>query len=485
MKINNFLLPFLTGLIGIFSFAPFSFKFLIFISYAYLLNIVLNSKDNTFLKVFCWGVGHWGFGMSWLIVSVYYYGETTIALSSLIFFLLVIILTIVFTCPLLFIKPVLRFLKVNHKLHKILFISALLSISELSRYYLLNGVPWLIPGSIFLDTYTQNVYQLFGVSALSFLIYFICTSYIIRNNDKTLFFLLPLLILILIPEEKSTIYKDGILVSIIQPASDPFLKYEGDYYYQIEDNLLSLVGMTSQDSKLVVIPEAELPYPINNERFDDFLRKTTISEKIIMGSWVYNENKLYNSIYSPKYEESYKKTHLVPFGEYIPFIRSLRGLISFFDLPMSNVSHGPKSQKNITILDGIKVSTPICFDITFPNTVRNMNKSSFLMINISNDTWFGNSIGPHYHLAATRIRSIENNRWTIRSTNDGISAFISNKGTIVDYIDKGESTILEGKVNLIDDVSFYNKIGYLLTYIFLFIIVITTMIWSIWKKYIR
>jgi len=114
-----------------------------------------------------------------------------------------------------------------------------------------------------------------------------------------------------------------------------------------------------------------------------------------------------------------------------------------------------------------------------------MNKSSLLMINISNDTWFGNSIGPHYHLAATRIRSIENNRWTIRSTNDGISAFISNKGTIVDYIDKGESTILEGKVNLIDDVSFFNKIGYLLTYIFLFIIVITTMIWSIWKKYIR
>ena len=67
---------------------------------------------------------------------------------------------------------------------------------------------------------------------------------------------------------------------------------------------------------------------------------------------------LYNSIYSPKYEESYKKTHLVHFGEYIPFIHSLRGLISFFDLPMSNVSHGSKSQKNITILDGIKVSTP-------------------------------------------------------------------------------------------------------------------------------
>ena len=145
----------------------------------------------------------------------------------------------------------------NHKLHKILFISALLSINELSRYYFLNGVPWLIPGSIFLDTYTQNVYSLFGVSALSFLIYFICTSFIVRNNNQTLFFLLPLIILILIPEEKSTITKDGILVSIIQPASDPFLKYEGDYYYQIEANLYRLIEMTLS---LIHISEPTRPY---------------------------------------------------------------------------------------------------------------------------------------------------------------------------------------------------------------------------------
>ena len=132
-----------------------------------------------------------------------------------------------------------------------------------------------------MDTYTQNIYPLFGVSALSFLIYFICSSFIVRNNNKTLFFLLPLIILILIPEEKSTITKDGILVSIIQPASDPFLKYEGDYYYQIEANLYRLIEMTSEDSKLIVIPEAELPYPVNNERFNNFLRKTEKSEKII------------------------------------------------------------------------------------------------------------------------------------------------------------------------------------------------------------
>ena len=61
----------------------------------------------------------------------------------------------------------------------------------------------------------------------------------------------------------------------------------------------------------------------------------------------------------------------------------------------------------------------ICFDIAFSNTVRKSNKSSYFMINISNDTWFGESIGPYHHLDITRVRAIENNKWIIRSTNDG------------------------------------------------------------------
>ena len=176
--------------------------------------------------------------------------------------------------------------------------------------------------------------------------------------------------------------------------------------------------------------------------------------------------------------------HLVPFGEYIPFISSLRGVIDFFDLPMSNVSHGPTNQKNIRILENINIAAPICFDIAFGNSIRKMNKSSLLMINISNDTWFGNSIGPYHHLSITRIRSIENNKWTIRSTNDGISAIIDNNGTIVSKLDKGISGILEGEVKLIDKSSFYNIYGYLLSYIISFIIIFITLLRYIWKKLI-
>ena len=149
------------------------------------------------------------------------------------------------------------------------------------------------------------------------------------------------------------------------------------------------------------MPEAELPYLINSNRFEEFLKRASQTDKLVMGGWYIDNNLIYNSIFSIKSGDLYKKNHLVPFGEYIPFISGLRGIIGFFDLPMSNVSQGGSDQPNIIINETISLATPICFDIAFPNTVRKMNKSSLLMINISNDTWFGNSIGPYQHLSIT------------------------------------------------------------------------------------
>ena len=485
MKILNFIIPALFGLIGIFAFAPFSIKFLIFISYGYLIHLLISNNNGVFWKVFCWGLGHWGLGMSWIIVSVYYYGETTIAMSSIIYILLVVILTLIFTSPLLILKSALSFTKINNNFFSVLFISSIFTISEFSRYFFLNGVPWLIPGNIFLDTISQNIYPIFGVTAASFFIYFICALFIVYSNNKISYVSAAILIISLLPFSPADEIKDGIKVSIVQPASDPFLKYEDNYYLKIEDNLNKLIDIVSKDSELVVLPEAELPYSQNSIRFIDFLKNTEISEKIILGVWKYEDAKLYNAIYSPRYNEAYKKIHLVPFGEYIPFIEGLRGIINFFDLPMSNVSHGSQLQENIRILDNIPISSPICFDIAFPNTVRKMNKSSLLMINVSNDTWFGNSIGPYHHLSIARVRSIENNRYTIRATNDGISAIISNKGTIVTLLDKGKSGILEGNVKLIKNSTFYSRNGHLFFIILSFIIVLIPFLKIIWKKALR
>ena len=155
MKPKQHLIPFIFGFIGIFSFSPFSIKPLIILSYAYLIKELVYKENNALKKIIFWSFGHWGFGMSWLIVSVYYYGETSITASLIIFILLILILTIFFSLPLLVLR--LRLFSKNNlsQYIELLYISSILIINEFSRYYLLNGVPWLIPGSVFLDTNIQ------------------------------------------------------------------------------------------------------------------------------------------------------------------------------------------------------------------------------------------------------------------------------------------------------------------------------------------
>ena len=130
----------------------------------------------------------------------------------------------------------------------------------------------------------------------------------------------------------------------------------------------------------------------------------------------------------------------------------------------------------------IEAAPLICFDIAFGNTVRKSNISSLFMINISNDTWFGNSIGPYQHLDIARVRSIENNRWMIRATNDGFSAIIDNNGTIVDKLDKGVSGVLNSSIKLEETRTFYSKYGYYLPYLLALSILIFSVIINICSR---
>lgn len=482
MNLKQFLIPFFFGFIGIFAFSPFSIKPLIILSYSYLIRELVYRENSSLKKIIFWSFGHWGFGMSWLIVSVYYYGETSILISLIIFLLLILILTTFFSLPLSILRFRL-FSRNNASQHiELLYISSILILSELSRYYLLNGVPWLIPGSVFLDTNTQYIYSIFGVAAGSMLIYLFASLIALywgRNkNISYIIFLSSLILFIPVTLEKIEDRRD-IYVSIIQPSSDPFLKYKDGYKNEIEQNILNLVERTSPKSEIVVLPEAELPYSMQSKDFTNFIKKIDTSNKeFISGVWSYKDEYLYNALININTSESYNKMHLVPFGEYIPFISSIRGIISFFDMPMSNVKHGNKNQQNIAIFQdkAINFAPLICFDIAFSNTVRKSNKSSYFMINISNDTWFGKSIGPYHHLDITRVRAIENNKWIIRSTNDGFSAIITNNGTIVDIIEKGITGVINSGINIEKERSLYNIYGYFIPYLLSILIIVISAI---------
>ena len=460
--------PVLFGSIGVLSFAPFSFKYALVVSYTYLIYKLFRSTDNRNLNnLFLWSFGYWAIGTSWIIVSIYYYGNVSLLGSIVLFLLLSAGCIIFFFLPILLLKRVI----INKLDNLLLFVPLILILVEFCRYYFLGGFPWLLPGYIFLDTPYEILYGLIGVSGLSLLLYFFVAANVVLYSNKT--YLLALNLFLFISLMSPNIFEsnnnsdgDVVYLAIIQPSTDPFKKFDNDYLNDIEDEFVSLSSQAAERADILVWPEAPLPYTSESARSQDLIKN--ITKPLVSGFFSYQDGNLYNSIINSEQEIKYNKRRLVPFGEYIPFESFLRGLISFFDMPMSNMTRG-ESPKQMNVGYG-SFSPLVCFDIVFGEMVRKDVKSSNFIINVSNDTWFGNSFGPYQHLEISRIRSIENNIPIVRATNDGISALIDSNGTIVDYMGKGNSGILHVKLVPTDVRTFYNKYGNLLLYIYLFIV---------------
>ena len=467
VSLRKYFEPVLFGSIGVLSFAPFSFKYALVVSYTYLIYKLFKSKDNRNLNnLFLWSFGYWAIGTSWIIVSIYYYGNVSFIGSLLLFLILSIVCIIFFFLPILLLKRVI----INKSNNLLLLVPFVLILVELGRYYFLGGFPWLLPGYIFLDTPYENLYGLIGVSGLSLLLYLFVTANVALYSNKT--FLLAfnsfLLISFFIPNifENNISHEDVVNFAIIQPSTDPFTKFDDDYLNDIEDEFLYSSSEAAEIADILVWPEAPLPYTSESARSQNLIKN--IEKPLVSGFFSYQDGNLYNSIINSEQEIKYNKRKLVPFGEYIPFESFLRGLIAFFDMPMSNITQGDGPQQ-MNVGYG-NFSPLVCFDIVFGDMVRKDVKSSNYIINVSNDTWFGNSFGPYQHLEISRIRSVENNIPIIRATNDGISALIDNKGTIVDYMGKGTSGILHTKLVPTDVRTFYNQYGNLLLYLYLLIV---------------
>ena len=145
----------------------------------------------------------------------------------------------------------------------------------------------------------------------------------------------------------------------------------------------------------------------------------------------------------------YNKINLVPFGEYVPFPFIFKFFSDIFSIPMSNLSEGKEMQSTLT-LGNNNIYPLICYEITFPSLINIDKNNGGLIVNFSNDAWFGNSSAPSQHLQIAQIRALETQRYILRSANTGISAIIDPYGNILNKIDFG----VEGTL---DDIVFVSK----------------------------
>jgi apolipoprotein N-acyltransferase len=127
----------------------------------------------------------------------------------------------------------------------------------------------------------------------------------------------------------------------------------------------------------------------------------------------------------------YRKRHLVPFGEYFPVPAFVRNWMRMMSLPFSDLTPGADEQPLLSTMDGTRLSAVICYEDSYGAEMLFAFPEAALLINVSNDAWFGDSIAPHQHLQIARMRSLELGRETVRATNTGISAFIDSRGNVL------------------------------------------------------
>ncbi|MCC5856759.1 MAG: apolipoprotein N-acyltransferase [Ectothiorhodospiraceae bacterium] len=146
-------------------------------------------------------------------------------------------------------------------------------------------------------------------------------------------------------------------------------------------------------------------------------------------AWDRESNSVYNSVVSLGTEiDFYHKRHLVPFGEYVPFRNAFGGLLDVFGAPIADFTPGWRA--NTLRLGDQPMAVFICYEITFPGQVRDFLPEATVLVNVSNDAWFGGSVGPHQHFQKARMRALETGRPLVRSTNTGITAAVDPRGRV-------------------------------------------------------
>ena len=214
------------------------------------------------------------------------------------------------------------------------------------------------------------------------------------------------------------------------------------------------------DVDIVVWPEAAIPDYLRRNK--TFIEAQHRSADIVAGIFVAearagsDEVDYYNAAIATGGDAVYRKRHLVPFGDFLPFESLLRGLISFFDLPMSGTTAGEAEQPLLRGA-GIDLAMAICWEIAYPTTVAADARQAHALVTISNDTWFGKSIGPSQHFQIARMRAKENGKYLLRSTNDGITGIIDDEGAVVERLPRFEPGVLTGTIHVVSGTTPYSR----------------------------
>ncbi|WP_372761477.1 apolipoprotein N-acyltransferase [Pseudoalteromonas sp.] len=482
-KDKNVWLALFAGLILTFSYAPFYIWPLVFISLAAILFCIQPTKTGkapakTAAKYgFIFGLGWFGAGISWVHVSIATFGGMPLVASLALMALL---------CAYLALFPALAFWAATRfasgpKSYGALLIASF-AISEYLRGSLLTGFPWLSFGY----TQTDSPLQLlapyigeFGLTlscvAIGFALYRLSQKDFITLSGVAV----AIALLLSAAHFSTTTRYSGKTMStlLVQGNIKQHLRFEPSEFWTTMSKYQDMTR-THWDADLIVWPEAAVPeiealadeYLANLDNAASFNKtalvtgivdyqldtRTIFNTLIVVGNKERNDE---HGHYHYLDKNRYQKHQLLPIGEFVPFEDILRPIAPLFDLPMSSFTRGEKVQNNLRA-NGFNLLPAICYEIVFSDLVRgNYQSQSDLLFTVSNDAWFGDSIGPHQHMQIARMRALELQRPLVRVTNNGVSGVYDPISHTEQTMPQFAATTMKAHIKLIQGDSVYSQYG--------------------------
>jgi apolipoprotein N-acyltransferase len=466
------------GILLTLSFAPFDYSCLALVALVFLFASWQGiSARRAALRGYLFGLGAFGSGVSWVYISVHDFGGAGVLVSSL--------LTGLFAAFWAMFPALAGYLWVKTKLGneramRVISLPVIWMLIEYLRgYWVLNGFPWLHIAYSQLETPLAGYMPVLGVYGTGFVTALTASVALeiiymaIRADDlfgaKSSYpellrgiHLKQLKLIMVI----ATLWGTGGLLrnvawthEIGQPLRVSLVQgnIAQDQKWRPENKLNTLLKykrMTEEhwDSKVIIWPETAIPAYLDQVK-DSFLAPLADDAKLHGTDLIISvpvqepaPKKNFNAVITMGKEEGmYRKTHLLPFGEYLP-LQPLSGFVlNRVNLRLGNFTPGAITQPLLKA-GGYPFITLICYEDVFGDlSIRGLPNAAYL-VNVTNDGWFGDSIEPHQHMQMARMRALETGRFLLRATNTGMTAVVSPKGEVINQAPLFQETALTGTI---------------------------------------
>jgi len=329
---------------------------------------------------------------------------------------------------------------------------------EWFRGWFLSGFPWLALGYSQLGTWLAGYAPVLGVYGVSLAVALTAGALLAgvlgTSRERLVAAALAVTLwaggAVLSRVEWTQPSAPALSVALVQGAVPQSMKWKPG---QLENTMRLYAGLTAPHlgAQVIVWPESAIPALASSIRefLDSVQQAAAAHGSSLITGLVRREpgsDDYYNAIaaWSPR-EQWYYKRRLVPFGEFFPVPARVREWMRLMNLPYSDFDSGTDDQAPLEAA-GQKLAPTICYEDAYGAEQLALARASSLLVNVTNDAWFGDSTAPHQHLDISRMRSLETGRPMLRATNDGVTALIGYDGRVISSLPQFQPGVLTGAV---------------------------------------